>query len=250
MGQRCCRVGHFALSDSGVTTPYQLMVLGGAEVEFRLHDSSEKVQGTRRRWSFDLQLLSGRAFDDVDDFGAELNKLATWSRITLFEERTRIEVDPQDVGEGISQILPVIVALAAPGPSLVAIEQPELHVHPRMQVALGDLLIEKALDDRRMRKHRSRLVAAWTVVETHSEHSAPACSGGFEKQRRIHPRRTRSASRRRILPFSTFKPEGRVSVSRSFAWTTRANLSMCGRRASLTSEPRSFSDDQRIRPQP
>jgi hypothetical protein len=50
-----------------------------------------------------------------------------------------------DVGFGISQILPVIVALltAEPG-QLVYIEQPEIHLHPRAQMAMAQILAEAA----------------------------------------------------------------------------------------------------------
>ena len=62
-----------------------------------------------------------------------------------------------DVGFGVSQVLPVIVALhtAEPG-QLVYIEQPELHLHPKAQVALAEVLGAAA-------KRGIRL-----VVETHS----------------------------------------------------------------------------------
>jgi predicted ATPase len=67
-------------------------------------------------------------------------------------------VNIADVGLGVSQILPVIVALlvAQPG-QLVYIEQPEIHLHPRAQVALAEIFAEAA--DRGVR----------VVVETHSE---------------------------------------------------------------------------------
>lgn len=63
-----------------------------------------------------------------------------------------------DVGFGLSQILPVIVALivAEPG-QLVYLEQPEIHLHPRATAALGDLLVNAANRGVRL------------VVETHSE---------------------------------------------------------------------------------
>jgi len=50
-----------------------------------------------------------------------------------------------DVGFGISQILPVIVALltAEPG-QLVYIEQPEIHLHPLAQTALAQILADAA----------------------------------------------------------------------------------------------------------
>ncbi len=50
-----------------------------------------------------------------------------------------------DVGFGVSQVLPVLVALlvAQPG-QLVYLEQPELHLHPRAQVALATILADAA----------------------------------------------------------------------------------------------------------
>lgn len=54
-------------------------------------------------------------------------------------------VNIADVGFGVSQTLPVIVALleARPG-QLVFIEQPEIHLHPRAQVAMAGLLADAA----------------------------------------------------------------------------------------------------------
>src|SRR5262249_34998917 len=50
-----------------------------------------------------------------------------------------------DVGFGVSQTLPVVVALQAARPGqLVYIEQPEIHLHPRAQVAMGRLLVNAA----------------------------------------------------------------------------------------------------------
>ena len=62
-----------------------------------------------------------------------------------------------DVGFGVSQVLPVVVALivAEPG-QLVYLEQPELHLHPRAQVALAQVLADAAKRDVRV------------VAETHS----------------------------------------------------------------------------------
>lgn len=68
---------------------------------------------------------------------------------------------PSEVGAGVSQVLPVIVAALEAHARLALIEQPELHIHPAVQVGLGDLFIEATTRDsgRRM-----------MLVETHSEH--------------------------------------------------------------------------------
>jgi predicted ATPase len=67
-------------------------------------------------------------------------------------------VNIADVGLGVSQVLPVLVALlvAEPG-QLVYLEQPELHLHPRAQANLAQPLIDAA----------NRGVKV--VVETHSD---------------------------------------------------------------------------------
>ncbi|WP_295763818.1 AAA family ATPase [Undibacterium sp.] len=83
------------------------------------------------------------------------------------QPRTRIRLidsaglahQPQDVGVGISQVLPVVVAAQDGNGSVVCIEQPELHVHPSVQVGLGDLLIEGAAQN-----------GLSFLIETHSEH--------------------------------------------------------------------------------
>ena len=62
-----------------------------------------------------------------------------------------------DVGFGVSQVLPVLVALlVADAGQLVYVEQPELHLHPRAQCVLANLLADTARRGVRL------------IVETHS----------------------------------------------------------------------------------
>jgi len=62
-----------------------------------------------------------------------------------------------DVGFGVSQVLPVLVALRAAKPGqLVYLEEPELHLHPRAQYALAEPLADAATRGVRV------------VAETHS----------------------------------------------------------------------------------
>lgn len=93
------------------------------------------------------------------DLAKELSALPERRRLDLIEARTGLRMQPRDVGIGISQVLPVVVAALEPTASLVAIEQPELHIHPAVQVGIGDLLIKGA---------KERGISF--LIETHSEH--------------------------------------------------------------------------------
>ena len=65
-----------------------------------------------------------------------------------------------DVGYGVSQVLPVITELLrTDAPSTFLLQQPEVHLHPSAQAALGSLFCEVA-------GAKDRLL----VVETHSDH--------------------------------------------------------------------------------
>lgn len=74
-----------------------------------------------------------------------------------------VKVNLVDTGEGHAQVLPVLVALArasvAKVGQLVALEQPELHLHTRAQLALADQLVETVHNN----------PSARLLVETHSE---------------------------------------------------------------------------------
>ncbi|WP_373212754.1 DUF3696 domain-containing protein [Ruminococcus sp. 5_1_39BFAA] len=71
-----------------------------------------------------------------------------------------------DVGFGVSQVLPVIVQLFyAPSGSIIFIEQPEIHLHPKAQTLLADVLID-AINMRENSKDRKIQV----IIETHSEY--------------------------------------------------------------------------------
>jgi len=82
--------------------------------------------------------------------------------VRLIDKRRGREVDValSDVGFGVSQILPFIVQSLAGERQTITIEQPEVHIHPRLQADIGDLL---AAAIQAPRLHRF-------IIETHSEH--------------------------------------------------------------------------------
>ena len=103
--------------------------------------------------------------DDIGELQELYLSLATRTEIALRDFEKGILVAPGDVGVGISQMVPVIVASLRKQDGVLGIEQPELHVHPAIQVGMGDLFIKAATCD------QDKLNSGKTLlIETHSEH--------------------------------------------------------------------------------
>jgi hypothetical protein len=75
-------------------------------------------------------------------------------------DRTVPMLWPNEVGTGLSQVVPVIVACRSYPACLNLISQPELHLHPALQCELADIFLDSI----------NRPKANAFVLETHSEH--------------------------------------------------------------------------------
>jgi predicted ATPase len=100
------------------------------------------------RYELRLEQLGGKTRSDIFEL-----------RLLDLARAGRVEVAFNDVGFGISQMLPIIVQSVASRDRIITIEQPEVHIHPRLQAEIGDLLVET------MQKNGHQF-----LVETHSEH--------------------------------------------------------------------------------
>ena len=83
--------------------------------------------------------------------------------VVLVDRKSKTPVTLPDVGFGVNQILPVIVEgvdfFTGREGRILCVEQPEIHLHPRLQANLADLMIENI---------RGQGEKQW-IVETHSE---------------------------------------------------------------------------------
>ena len=68
-------------------------------------------------------------------------------------------VSSRGVGYGVGQLLPIIVQSLLTQSGMILVEQPEVHLHPRLQSAVGDLFVDTVVSG-----------SAQLLVETHSEH--------------------------------------------------------------------------------
>jgi len=95
----------------------------------------------------------------VADSAESIDKGKLGHELKVRVDRYSGQQDLTHVGVGVSQVLPILVmCLLADRDSVLVFEQPELHLHPRVQTLLGDFFLSMALMDKQC------------IIETHSEY--------------------------------------------------------------------------------
>ncbi len=144
-------------SPEGSHTPYVIrrMLTGAGESKFVTF---------MKRVGKDSGLFEGitiKRFGDTDDAPFEIDVILDKMPLNL-----------SWVGYGVSQSLPIYVELLdRPEGSWFAIQQPEVHLHPKAQAALGDLFFEMAQDHKKF------------VIETHSDFTIDRFRSNYRKKK-------------------------------------------------------------------
>lgn len=143
---------------------------GARAVEALLAAADRKISPGHRRPSQPFQAVIARWLKQMGLLdGFEVKPIAEHRKEYEVLVKTRsagAEVTLPDVGFGVSQILPVIVeCFYAQKHATVLLEQPEIHLHPSVQMTLADLFIE-AIHSREAGEDRGIQL----IIESHSEH--------------------------------------------------------------------------------
>lgn len=133
-----------------------------------------------------LSVSSGRSFKDfLEQAGASSGLFKSISvkeyssedrapfEIRIDIDKTSLTID--NVGYGVSQALPLIVEIyTQPKSTTFAIQQPEVHLHPRAQATFGDLIASVARDDDKT-----------FLIETHSDFTIDRYRSNIKKNGNI-----------------------------------------------------------------
>lgn len=140
--------------------PQRYYMLDKANVTYSLdtYNANEIAEVVR-----DKPSLKKKVNDWFQQFGLEINVDEFKEAVhKMTVNQSGLPLDIPDVGFGVSQVLPVVIqGFLSPNKSVTIVEQPEVHLHPKMQAALADLFIDIAKESR-YTKH--------IMVETHSEY--------------------------------------------------------------------------------
>ena len=105
------------------------------------------------KWLQQLELINSYDLRPLSDTGRDYEFLVK-------QYKSGPEVRLTDIGFGVSQVLPVLIlCYYAPEGSILILEQPEAHLHPKVQTELADVLIDVV-------KNRNVQI----ILESHSEY--------------------------------------------------------------------------------
>jgi len=166
-------VNEWLNSPDRLQTPYEVVIrelIGLDQLEMPIWEGMERLNedGLSIEPDYDDKPEPEGAYPTIKDFEKEVARMVETVRsadieklaeLTLVDRRSNTVVSHRDVGIGISQVLPVLVSAYAAKNRVLAIEQPEIHLHPALQADLGDVFIQAALS------HGNQC-----IIETHSEH--------------------------------------------------------------------------------
>ena len=145
-----------------LSTPYELSIKNLLTIDDLEGDYEEIIEQTEKEFvepDYGDDLF-GTLYGALSELKKKEANLASIQELVLLDRRTDTQVSHRDVGIGVSQVLPVLVSAYASQEKIIAIEQPEIHLHPALQAELGDVFIESALAGN----------GNTFLLETHSEH--------------------------------------------------------------------------------
>ncbi|GHV83208.1 hypothetical protein AGMMS50212_05480 [Spirochaetia bacterium] len=141
------------ISPKTLAEPQILVEMDGYYFLNYAHTQRNELRVAVNDW---LQYLEAANKVETEDCGKDGYRLFVYP---YSKDDANTKQDLTNVGTGVSQVLPIVVmGLLAPEGSTLIFEQPELHLHPKVQSLLADFFISLSLSGKQC------------IVETHSEY--------------------------------------------------------------------------------
>lgn len=144
----------------------QMLLTHPTGIQSELNSLLQAMHDLPLRWS-------GAPWSPNYSIQLEQHESPTGAILELTVEGSGHRVALADVGSGYSQVLPILAQLASelkePDPGLLWIEQPELHLHARLQAGLAEVLARGAEILHGEDEDPGVLRGVQIVCETHSE---------------------------------------------------------------------------------
>ena len=127
------------------------------DILYKQPDALKEINTWLETFDVPYQLALARAKPEFEVVGIAPG---TYSLFLVDTDDAEVIVSLADVGFGMSQILPILLQGLISKGDVITVEQPEIHLHPRLQAEFGSFLADciQQPDPNQF------------IVETHSEH--------------------------------------------------------------------------------
>ena len=142
-------INEWLSAEGRLQTPYKLVVRSLVRID-QLNEPL--LQGLEQlEWDEELEIPEGVSYSYILDPESEVANISALiqdsdiekvDELTMIDRRSNTIVSHRDVGIGVSQVLPVLVSAYSSWNKIIAIEQPEIHLHPALQADLADVFIQ------------------------------------------------------------------------------------------------------------
>lgn len=168
--------------DSAEHYPHDAIGIRGENVPFTLLGNT-RLEGVVNRWLEEFEvpyainavsISNNKVIGEV--IGNDLVSMFLTHKCRGSDERQKLceahhpkaKVTLADVGFGVNQMLPLILQGVDSRNSIICVEQPEIHLHPRLQAHIADMLVDTSGIAPSNSEESANNGNQW-IVETHSE---------------------------------------------------------------------------------
>src|SRR5262249_37296965 len=124
-----------------------------AEILFQYKEAADDINEWFKIFKIDYH------FDIKEAGSKEFGYLVS---LRYSDNKTNVSVSTADLGFGVGQLMPILVEGLISKNRTICVEQPEIHLHPRLQAVLADFIFENAISRNQLERNQ------W-IIETHSE---------------------------------------------------------------------------------
>ena len=214
--------------------PERLTFVSSSNSPSEVGSTGQNVMSIINQFSDDQMLELNGWFDLLEIpyvFDKTYNEEFNISQLVL-TDRHKQKVSLSDVGYGIGQVLPVVLTSMIAENRLILVEQPELHLHPKLQANLANLFIKSSIDRGNvfiLESHSEHIILRFRRLQREGDKKPTTTLDKLERRRRSLDRKSpKLAPHWKSIPESTVISVVEIDTEKGRSSLTRVSINEAG----------------------